>query len=523
MRKFLLVVLCVWVSVTLANAQTYSRVKQHVREYDGVAGQVEKLLPYLPTNYVAYSYDVVAVASNMAAHVASTEDPHAAAGYLRVESPAEQAYIKWDGSDWVSEYGVRASMLASEAVAAHGAGILGTLWPGQLLTLDIAVDGNRHCYVVTNELDTSAFAPGDTTWLPLGAGDVFWKEFVRQGPTGLRGITGDPGDDGLDGVGNIQYGAWDHTKAYLYDTGTPIVVSYAGRWYDCVASSTNKSPAAVGATNYWKISVDKGADGEVVGWTNLIFRGNWNSGDDYTTNDAVWWRGNLFAVSETNSAPPLGTAPYAPAPSYEGLDTAYWTCLLSRGVQGVKGDDGDEINSYTVYTLLPGTNTLFDDPDAPDSSHRLPTWVSTSGETLRMTWSGAVPLGTNWLSVTNGILYLNGQILVDERAVEDGIHPRMTAVTNETGAAFIWPASSAWWRVYATSSITGVVPVVDGVELSAADILLLGVEVYRDSEVDFSWGGGDAALAGVTNEVPSGATSLHMLWRASGTTNWAGF
>ena len=80
MRKFLLVTLCVWVSVTLANAQTYSRVKQHVREYDGVAGQVEKLLPYLPTNYVAYFSDVDAVASNAAAHAASTGDPHAAAG-----------------------------------------------------------------------------------------------------------------------------------------------------------------------------------------------------------------------------------------------------------------------------------------------------------------------------------------------------------------------------------------------------------------------------------------------------------
>ena len=73
MRKFLLVALCVWVSVTLANAQTYSRVKQHVREYDGVAGQVEKLLPYLPTNYVAYSSDVDAVASNAAALVAGVE------------------------------------------------------------------------------------------------------------------------------------------------------------------------------------------------------------------------------------------------------------------------------------------------------------------------------------------------------------------------------------------------------------------------------------------------------------------
>ena len=71
MRKFLLVTLCVWVSVTLANAQTYSRVKQHVREYDGVAGQVEKLLPYLPTNYVAYFSDVDAVASNAAAHAAA--------------------------------------------------------------------------------------------------------------------------------------------------------------------------------------------------------------------------------------------------------------------------------------------------------------------------------------------------------------------------------------------------------------------------------------------------------------------
>ena len=127
------------------------------------------------------------------------------------------------------------------------------------------------------------------------------------------------------------------------------------------------------------------------------------------------------------------------------------------------------------------------------------------------------------MSVTNGILYLNGQILVDERAVEDGIHPRMTAVTNETGAAFIWPASSAWWRVYADNTITGIVPVVDGAGNTGADLLLLGIEIFREEGVDFSWGGGDAPLAGVTNEVPADAISLHMLWRPSGGTNWVGF
>lgn len=104
-----------------------------------------------------------------------------------------------------------------------------------------------------------------------------------------------------------------------------------------------------------------------------------------------------------------------------------------------------------------------------------------------------------------------------------GIHPRMTAVTNNAGAAYIWPASSAWWRVYADNTITGIVPVVDSAGITGADLLLLGIEISRGDGVDFSWGGGDAPLAGVTNEVPANEISLHGLWRPSGGTNWVGF
>lgn len=371
MQKILATIL--FLAAASAQAQSYSKIKQHVREYDRLAGQME---------------DIIGTA-------------------VSVESPATGAGIKYDGTNWISSVIPIDMLYASEAVVLQASTNLGTVFPGQLVYLDTATDGNRHEYICTNEFNSQSYVSGDTTWLPGGANDDYWRIFVRQGRIGLTGAHGADGDDGLDGVGNITYGIWDKTKEYLYDTNSPIVASYAGRWYDCIASSTGMYPTAASGTNYWAVSIDKGSDGDLIGWTNLVFRGNWNSGDTYTTNDAVWYSGNLFAVGETNIAPVTGDAPTLDV-DYVGSDDGNWSILVKRGLRGVQGKDGNQIDSYTVYTFLPGTNTFFD--NEPSSANRHPVWVSTAGENMTVKWTGESYLGTNVLSSTGGVLILNGHL-----------------------------------------------------------------------------------------------------------------
>ena len=408
----------------------------------------------------------------------------------------DQAYLAWDAASngYRHVYGPRAVLDASAAMSLHAASNLPVLRPGQLLYLDVAADGNRHVYACTASVDTTSFATNDFTWLPLGAADAFWSEFVRQGVRGQAGASGSAGTDGLDGVGNVQYGIWDVDKAYVYDTSTPIVVSYAGRWYDCVASSTGVTPTAVGATNWWAISVDKGDDGEVIGWTNLVFRDSWDSGTEYTTNDAVWYLGNLFTVGPTNSDPGIGEAPAFDGADKTGEDNEWWTLLLSRGERGLAGPagaDGDEINHYSVYSLLPGTNTLFSND--PSATNRIPRWVSTSGGDLTMEWTGSSWAGTNRIDAAGGRLKLNGteQVFPTQAvlAVAGGLPatsswaggtapllatnlplPELRLVANAVGGA---PSTSAWDAASATltlsdlavpssgSGATNSVPVVD--------------------------------------------------------------
>ena len=301
----------------------------------------------------------------------------------------------------------------SELISLHGISGVTEVRPGQLVLRDIAPTASRHVYIATNVLNFSEYATNDTTWVPLGADDRYWKLFVQRGAdgsTGPRGVKGDDGVDGLDGVGNIQYGVWDSSKVYTYDTNTPIVVSYAGRWYDLIASSTNNAPTSVAGPNYWSISIDKGADGTIVGWTNLTFRGTWNSGDEYVTDNAVWRSGNLFVVDATNVPPPIGTAPSTDGNGV-GQSSAHWTIAVQRGMRGAtgatgaRGDDGDVINSYDVYALF-GTNSTFN--NAPTATNRMMRWVSSTGDNHVYSYTGEAWLGTNRLSATAGALFLNG-------------------------------------------------------------------------------------------------------------------
>ena len=428
------------------------------------------------------------------------------------------AYLAWDDTNYVSVYGPRTALWASEAASLHGAtGLPATIYPGQLVYQDLVPDGSRHVYVCTNAFAPTNFAYGDLSWLPAGGNDFYWRIFVPQGPRGERGATGNS-TDGLDGVGNALYGIWDNNKPYAYDTGTPIVVSYGGRWYDCVADSSNYPPDAIGATNYWAISVDKGDDGEIVGWTNLTFRGNWDSGESYATNDAVWYGGNLFAVGETNVAPGLGAAPSLDS-DLVGRDSANWTALVWRGARGFKGEDGDAINSYAIYSVMPGTNTLFD--NLPSSVQHTPRWVSQSGDQAEFTWAEHPRSGTNELSVTNGALRINGASYPAGRsdsAIRDLFLAGSAgcievAVADADSTVSLSTTNKAYRvRVAAPGTITNWV--VTGVSTAALDWCAVVLE--PGAATDFSWKG----LR--TNVAPAAAhsTNVYFIWRGPGSDYW---
>lgn len=514
MKKFLLAILCVWVSAALANAQTYSRIKQHVREYDSLIRRVE---PYLPTNYVAYAGALLPFST----HAADTNNPHSVTadqvGALSAPagSPLPEAFLKYDAglSNLVYAYGPRTALWASEAASLHSAtGLPETIYPGQLVYQNLVADGSRHVYVCTNAFAPADYPYGDLSWLPAGANDSYWRIFVPQGPKGQTGATGNS-TVGLNGLGNVQYGRWDDNTGYVYSTATPVVVSYGGRWYDCLASSTGAVPTT--ATNFWAISVDKGTSGTIVGWTNLVFRGDWDSGvSDYAENDAVWYYGNLFAVGPTNAAPGPAQAPSFGA-GLVGTDSAWWHPLVLRGEKGVKGDDGDLINAYSVYTLLPGTNTLFATPPYPSATRSMLRWVSTVGDQSTYEWVEHPRSGTNVISATNGDLRVNGVSPVETLAdrLASGYRTIRPAAVAGTQVS-VWPESNFMWRLdTAVDAVTTWAIDVSG--RATNEVGILGLETFRAESNSWTW------MSGLTNAPPAvGETNLFLLFLPEGSTNW---
>ena len=435
------------------------------------------------------------------------------------------AFLAWDGSGYVSTYGPRMPVDAFAAVAAHGAGAPMTFRPGALLDMSIAVDGARHVYICTQEFGTAVFATNDFTWLPSGASDSFWDLFARQGRTGTTGATGTRGTDGLDGIGDFRYGVWDNLKAYVYDTGLPVVVSYAGRWYDCVASSTGIPPNSAGATNWWRVSVSNGADGVVVGWTNLVDRGNWDSGASYSTNDAAWYQGNYFVVSPTNQSPGIGVPPAVDS-DLIGVDSAFWHVLTKRGRRGLQGAPGDLVNSYTVYSLFGTTNTAF--LNSPSATNRTPRWVSTAAGVLSMEWTPFAWLGSNILSSDGSNMFLNGEAVetgISEAEAEaisaeaiapllDGSIPCVDYPVENANTTVSLFATNKAYRVRASGAGTITNWVVSGVSTSAIDIVAVVLE--PGGAVNFSWG----PIWTNVSLPAANSTNIYFIWRGP-VGNWA--
>lgn len=101
-----------------------------------------------------------------------------------------------------------------------------------------------------------------------------------------------------------------------------------------------------------------------IGPAGIRWRGNWSSGTNYVTRDAVFYAGASW-IASAESMIPLGSVPQSGSP--------FWSPLTMRGATGPKGDDGvsgylawDEVTeSYDPRPTIDGSVT-FVGPVNPD-------------------------------------------------------------------------------------------------------------------------------------------------------------
>ena len=297
------------------------------------------------------------------------------------DTAVDQAYLMYStaSNGYVHQYGPRATWQTAQFIAAQLAGT--SIFPGQLYRFTF----NNKVYECTNTIATPPFT---TTNYPTPLDSDYWRVFVEDGDDGATGATGLIGTDGQNGLGNVLYSSWNSLDVYLYDTSALPIVGHSGQWYESVASSTNKNPTGVGATNYWALTIMKGSDGTITTVSNLVERGAWDSGAQYTNLDVVAYLGNTFYVGETNQVPGRGVAP--PTSLYIGYDNAYWIVKAAKGAKGATGLTGDDGAITTnilniTYNILLDTN-VYEWTNDGDSTNRVPTFASSTGGTNFYTW-----------------------------------------------------------------------------------------------------------------------------------------
>ena len=365
----------------------------------------------------------------------------------------DQAYLMWDeaSGEFVSYYGPRRSISEVQAAEAWTSGALTNILPGQLLRLTLgAYAGNT--YECTNAIDLAPWiSTTNLSWLPEGSnGAAYWAKFVDRGAAGLNGSDGATGPAG---IGGVLIGPWIQNYNYVYATNAVPLVVYDGRIYamtNTASPSSNQVPPSYPGT--WYIAVDRGESGVISGASNTIHRGTWSISGAYTTNDIVSYWGNEFYVDPTNQLPPLA-APPSLSNGYYGVDSPYWTVYAGRGPQGVQGVAGTNsvtvYRTYDIYQLM--TNlTSITDGSVPTNSLPLLVWDRFENGTNFFKFSGAVPAGTNSLSVTNVVLYINGNAYSNWNG-------QMTALGVGLGEAYPGTAGAAVSGrvVQAESNLTG--------------------------------------------------------------------
>lgn len=495
-RIFMLVLL----AASCCLGQTYSRVRQHVREYDDVAETLKDNLEFLPTNTVLYSETdplftnwlgtndyvqteldpVWGAASNLYA-TWSTLDTN---GYVRVASPSNQAVVMRDGTNWVTTFSVRASEpYATWLSSVYPAGTNLFTEEGQL----VSYAGST--YMLRYRVDHSNYyhTHGGLSPAPALVDSSTWLSFAAAG---AAGATGAAGADGADGVGGIYFGPWDSGREYLYATDSIPVVSYAGRWYEGLASSTNKEPTS--ETNYWAVSVTNGVDGVdgadavLVAFTNLVDRGAWKVDvDNYVTNHFVTYGGNIFVVTSNN--PPVASNPAVDANSV-GVNNMYWDVLVSRGLRGlagaagangINGVDGAYItNAFYSYILDPSLNLVTNDPVLAGD---LIEFSETTGGTNMLRWATPAYLDAAAAGQIATNVALRGESPA-YRIVQDGV------------ATVELDATNGWMQTFAP---TGNCEITFAEKTSTNNVLNVRLDLDNRVAAELTWVTNAPVVAGI--------------------------
>jgi hypothetical protein len=246
---------------------------------------------------------------------------------------------------------------------------------------------------------------------PTPANSAFWDLVLRQGRDGSTGAKGD------DGAANIFYlGEWSGTNAnFTFSTSSVTWVGYQGQVYRLLQNSSILTPPDVSPSN-WAVQVSRGAAGIVTTVSNLVDRGTWNSFTAYTNLDLVIYAGNTFYVDPTNAPPGTNTLPVLNSDGI-GQSSSFWTIRTqrgARGIQGLKGIDGVDgavtTNIFNEFiSIIIDTNNYYF-TNSPSTTNRLPVFLSTVNDTNQYAWVSYAPIGTNNLTVSNGLLYLNNQL-----------------------------------------------------------------------------------------------------------------
>ena len=381
-----------------------------------------------------------------------------------------------------------------------------TIPKGQLVHVTLGL-GAGSVYSVANPIDLSDKT--DMSWLPYGdAATNYWIEFVLKPADGAQGVQGIPG---MDAIGDLLFGPWNNSASYAYATNPWVVVEYDGQWYRLVDEGGSAGEKPTDYPDVWTTSVARGQSGTITVVSNMVDRGTWKADTQYTTNDSVLLFGNRFYVSETNQQPVLGVPPPLDGDGV-GYTTNWWTLDTARGPRGLTGPSGvtTQYFQYFVYSLMDTNYTVFD--NSPAATRPMIRWTSESGGTNHYEYTSAAWLGTNYLTASNGVVYLNGKAysayspagalrLAPEAALADGV-------------AAISTTSSVWHLAIPDSSACTNVSVSAD---DAAKFAAFGLLVSRGTNV-FAWPPGNTNSSLVPPN--DGTTNLFFLYRYPGATNW---
>ena len=363
----------------------------------------------LTSSVSAAGFDVSSIGTATAARVV--------AGALGPGTPLAEAFLLYDGTNYTHAYGPRVPLTRTQILQMQTYGNLPVLYPGFTAYVDFGTDAGSS-YIITNTLTPANYYPNTTNDFPWpgepGSGAGFWALLVKHGAAGGSGIMGPAGQNG---AGQLFFGPWSPYLTYTNAGGTTVVVRADGQWYELTASSSlGQTPSLF--PSVWTVSVARGISGTLTVVSNVVDRGEWNAVDAYTTNDQVTYGGNLFFVSETNLAPPVG---YAGVPGVNGDDNGtnspYWKLRVSRGLRGLQGVAGDVINTYSYHNYYTYffTNLV---GNAGSATNRVLVWVGNTGGTDNYSWVSHVPVGTNILSASNGVLVWNGVVFTSGNTSE---------------------------------------------------------------------------------------------------------